>query len=584
MKRQLILKLFGINLALVFIFLLALFLRTFLLNRFPIAITHDELDYIIQAKSLFYTGHAIPPSPFGIFSLGSKTAGNVLAELPSFLIAPLIGLVPFSQFVARLPYAIISSFTVIIIFFLFLELTKNKSLSILTTIALAVNPWSIHFGRTSFEFTFAIFFYLLGIYIIIKAKNWNIFYSFPFFILGFLSYHGFKLLFFPLIFIVGVWTFIARKKEVGKKPIVVLLIFSILIPLLYFITLRFQPGESRVIDLVFYDTNASTTVNSQRRLSIPGFQQSLFLNKFTYFSNKIIGTYIHTFSSDFLFVTGESRGAYSFWYHGPFYIIDFPLIILGLIGLYIVSKKSWFLVIGIIAISPIPSALTGGVSGDNLSWVIRSGLLFPFLAALSGIGVWFLISLLKKYNVIVGIVIAILYLVSIANFLNLYITRYPVYDSEGFFFSNKELARYIDYGLKENTNEKITIVVKEPKILFEEFLFYNNFYNKLTAPNLNNKIGNSNFSYQNITFTDKCPDTNNLDTLIYEPKQNCEKQTGPIIRILSPADAGTFLIIKNDNVCNHYNLSRYVTINKLSNFDIYSLSQKDFCESWISFL
>ncbi len=169
------------NFYIILVFFLALVLRVWWLNIFPVAITHDEQEYIMQAKSLFYTGQGIPTAPsFGLFSWGRQGFGNVISELPSFLIAPIIGPFNSSPFVARLPYAFISSLMTIIIYLVFQALTKKKSLALLASLVLAVNPWSIHFGRTSFEFTLTVLFYLLGIYFVIKASKWGVFIRYPF--------------------------------------------------------------------------------------------------------------------------------------------------------------------------------------------------------------------------------------------------------------------------------------------------------------------------------------------------------------------------------------------------------------------
>ncbi len=570
------------NFPLILIISLAIFLRIWLLNIFPTAFTHDEFEYIMQAKSLLYTGQGIPTAPpFGLFSWGQQGSGNVLAELPSFLIIPFVGPFGPSQFMARLPYAIVSVATVLIIYLLFKKLTQKKALALFAALILAVNPWSIHFGRTSFEFTFSVFFYLMGIYLVIKSKKWRILYSLFFFTAGFLSYHGAKLLFFPLISLVCLWKFLEGGK-INWKPLLILTSVALLISIAYLTTLKYQPANARAGELVFYDNTVGSSVDNERKLAVPGFQQTFFLNKVTHFTKKLTDTYLHTFSTDFLFVSGEDRGAYSFWIHGLFYYIDFPLIILGLVGLYVANKKAWWLVLGILIISPITSMLSGG----EASYVIRSGLVFPFLAALSGIGIWFLVNQFSKYRFLLAGIVFVIYLFSIANFLNLYFTRFPIYNSEGFFYSNKVLSRYLDLALIKPDQTPIIVSATEPRILFEKFLFYNNFYSKENAENINQKIAQKDFSYNNVRFIDKCDESVSTGsaTLIYEAKMECDKQVQPTARILAPVDAGSLFVIKNDKLCSIYSLSRYPRINNISEFDIYKLKEENFCQIWISFL
>lgn len=570
------------NILLILTLVLAIFLRTWMLDLFPISFTHDEFEYVMQAKSLFYTGQGIPTAPpFGLFSWGQQVSGNVLAELPSFLITPFVGPFNSSQFLARFPYALLSTLSVLMIYLIFKKLTQKKTLALFAALVLAVNPWSIHFGRTSFEFTFAVFFYLTGLYIVIRANKWQILYSLAFFVAGFLSYHGAKLLFFPLVSLVCLWKYLEGGR-INWKPPLALVLIALFISIFYFITLKYQPSSARAGELVFYDSTVASSVDNERKSAIPGSQQTFFLNKATYFTKKLTNTYLHTFSTDFLFVSGENRGAYSFWIHGLFYYIDFPLILLGIVGLYSASKRGWGLIMGVLAISPITSVLSGG----EPSYVIRSGLVFPLLAALSGTGIWFLVNQFSKYRVLLGGIILVIYLFSIANFLNLYFTRYPIYNSEGFFYSNKVLSRYLGLALIKSSQPPIIISATEPRILFEKFLFYNNFYSKDNAQAINQKIAQSDFSYRNIRFTDKCSQVvaTGSATLVYEAKMECDKQQQPESRILAPVDAGSLFIIKDDKLCNVYNLPRYPRVNNISDFDIYKLNEEDFCKTWISFL
>src|SRR3989338_6790462 len=92
----------------IFIFTLAMLLRIFKLDTYPVALSHDELNYAFNAKSIFYTGQNATLTASALLSVGEKFYDVVIAELLSYLIAPIIGPLPFSQFVARLPYIMVS--------------------------------------------------------------------------------------------------------------------------------------------------------------------------------------------------------------------------------------------------------------------------------------------------------------------------------------------------------------------------------------------------------------------------------------------------------------------------------------------
>src|SRR4030043_2106746 len=63
------------------IFIGASLLRGFYLNRFPIGITHDELNYVLTAKSLFLTGKFLPQTSPAILPSGMKIFDVVMAEV-----------------------------------------------------------------------------------------------------------------------------------------------------------------------------------------------------------------------------------------------------------------------------------------------------------------------------------------------------------------------------------------------------------------------------------------------------------------------------------------------------------------------
>ncbi|NMB56779.1 hypothetical protein GYA19_02470, partial [Candidatus Beckwithbacteria bacterium] len=145
---------------LIAIFIIAFFIRIWKLNMFPIGITHDELDYVINAKAIFLNGNSIRGN-WSVFPPSSIKTNTALAELTPLLLAPIIGFLNLSLFNAKLPYTLFSSFLILIIYLITKELI-NKKVALIAALIMVVNPWSFHFGRTSFEAPFALFFIFLG--------------------------------------------------------------------------------------------------------------------------------------------------------------------------------------------------------------------------------------------------------------------------------------------------------------------------------------------------------------------------------------------------------------------------------------
>jgi len=90
------------KLFLLLIIIFALFLRVLWLGRIPIAISGDELDYILDAKSIFLSGKDLT-GKWTPLSLTPAPHTIPKGELPSLLISPLIGPLGMSLFNSRLP-------------------------------------------------------------------------------------------------------------------------------------------------------------------------------------------------------------------------------------------------------------------------------------------------------------------------------------------------------------------------------------------------------------------------------------------------------------------------------------------------
>ena len=563
--------------------IVSLFLRVLWLDKFPIGITHDELNYIMNAKSVFNMGENIPWTSSALFSWGEKDFNVVISELPSLIIAPWIGLTRLNQFNARIPYAIVSTLSVIFLFLILCDLLGEK-VAFWAGLTMALNPWSIHFGRTAFEVNFALLFYLVGIYLILKGHSWKIFYGFLFFLAGFLSYLGTKLLFLPLFLIVLLFKYYSFEKRKGKaKPYVYFGVLASFIVLLYYLTLPFQPAGSRTGEILLFNTSSlSSVVNNERRQSISNVALSLFSNKAMAFTKRAANTYIEAFSTSFLFVKGETRGAYSFWQHGPFYLIDFPLILLGMFGLFLLKRRVFWFILLIIAVSPLVSS----IAVIEQSYVMRSFPMFPFLAALVGIGIWYLKEKFRFGRLIVWPVI-ILYLFSVASFLHLYFYRYSVYASEGWFFSEKILSKYSELAQADQRIEKVYIITPEPKIVFESYLFHSGLYEEKNEIELINKrMKRKDFSAGKVRFINSCPseigiEVKSDDVLIVDRRFSCGDEKGGNGAIASLADAGRVFVIKNDLVCRDINLDSYYVIRSMDELKINNMLKDEFCREWI---
>lgn len=549
---------------------------------------YDELNYVLNAKSLFKSGQNIPWTASSLFSWGERDFDIVISEIPPIINSIWIGPKSLSQFNARLPNAIMAILSVIFVYLIARNLL-NETIAKVAGLFMAASPWNIHLGRTALEASPAVFFYLWGIYLLLKERSYKIFLSLPIFVCGFLSYLGAKLLFLPVIIIILIYKLKAAKFESKKpylfyKPYLLYFSVSLLIFLIYFLTLTFHPAGSRKGELLLFSPQWSeSVVNNERRMAIPNPFLTLFSNKAVVFSKRVVDAYIPSFSTTTLFSKGETISVYSTWEYGQFHYIDLPLIIFGLLGLFTYYRKAFYLLMPLIAISPVASA----IDTVQETYAVRSFLLFPHLIIVSAVGLWFIREKLK-FGKILFIIVSVVYLVSFLYFLHLYYFRFPIYSAERWKFSQRLAANYAMRAQNNDAIKKVYVVnVHSSKWAFEEYLFYSGLYNTSDqVKTINERMKLRNFSDGKVVFLEKCPEMVNItsgEVLIVDVNVDCgEKETGNH-GFVDLKDAGTVMIIENDILCQNVpDLQRYSRVRSLKDLEVEKQSVEQFCKNWVS--
>lgn len=575
------------NVWLIFIIFFAFSIRVLFLNKFPIGITHDELNYIISAKSLFLTHGFFSGTAPALLPTNMSNFTVTVAEVPSVILALTIGWLKTSLFTSRILGALLGTLIILAIYLVVKELTNSRKYATICSLLMAINPWSFLMSRTIFEVNFFVAFFLIGLFVLIKNKGWKIFYALPFYLLGFLSYTGGQISFYLYILITLAYHYLLTKKSIRKaKPYIVFASIVSIIFVFYFITIfRNQSYVARGSEIYSpFSGVVASQVDTERKLSVPNKLNSLFINKATVYITGFVEKQLNLFSINNLFINGEVRAAFSYQNHGPFYLIDLVFILLGLSYLYSLNKKLWLLIISVILVG----SLTSGLSLIEQSYSQRAGIVFPFIVILVGGGITFLTSLSNRkiIKTIIVFVLIFVYIISFANLLHIYFYRFPVYASDGWFFQDRVLSRYIDLTQTIKSNSKIVVSTSEPKIVFEEFLFYTNNYTKDNVNEINQKMNTKVYEFNNISFVDACPETNLLKDIVWirDGSFNCPELNNlkGDARITRLKDVFESYIIYNDKLCASSNLNRYVLNDAYKDFAVEDQSQDEFCTNWIT--
>lgn len=551
------------------VILIAFSIRFIYLDRIPTGISNDEIEFIINAKSLFLTGEPL------------KTPK---AEWTHFIVSPIIGPLNLSLLSARLPYAVFSVLFVATLYLIVLELFGRKEAFFVGLVA-SLNPWSIFFGRSSYEAPLAIFFFLLAFYILLKSKSWNILFAFLPMVLGFYSYMGTKLIFLPYVLLITLFSWVIHKKRYFKQYLLLLTLCSLIFAS-FIISLKYSATKARLSEVTPDINFVSGEVDTERRLSVETPLTNLLSNKPIILLKGYVTKYLGAFSPDYLLIHGTVAGEkpqLSFWFHGYFYYLDIFFLILGFCILFTKNKRLWILLLGLILIAPIPSIT---FSSQYPSYVLRSSLLFPIFMILIGLGISYFIFLKKHwiYILFVSLLLFGLYAVQFLNFANIYFFRIPIYNSEAFNFSSRVISRYISLSTNPSGGS-IVVISPEAGSLFENYLLYTNSYDRKSARQIAQLFREKKYELGNVKFVTPCPQ--NIEslkdkTIIVTQDINCNLTYSSHLTIQHPSDAHTLFKILNDKLCSKYQLSSYPNDISFSDFSVEKLPEGRFCEKFIT--
>jgi len=351
----------------------------------------------------------------------------------------------------RIPAAIYGALTVLF-FCLIIKLLLNSEIwSIIGGFLLAISPWLFHFSRVGFAATNMLFLTLLGIYFWIKfIKNnqtKNLFLSFISFALLTYSYSTAKLhLVFIFLTLYLIWFKTINKISLKTKIIAILLVVFICLPIVSD-TLKGHAGYRFNYISIFSDPTISDTVDNLRQedsIMVYGQQiglkplliSKIFYNKPVLYLEMFVKNYFSSFSTEFLFLTGDGNLRQGTQTTGNLYFIDFFLIIIGISVVFLKKSSNnkfyLFFLINLI-LAPIPFSLTR----DSLTpHGTRLILMLPFLIFFSILGLNQLFKITKSKFLISFILF--LYIVLFSRFNHQYYFHYPNISAKDWHYGMKE--------------------------------------------------------------------------------------------------------------------------------------------------
>ncbi len=413
-------------------------LRFWNLN-YPSSLFGDELDLGYHALSISKTGKDYSGNflPIHLHSFAEwRTPLYIYASVPT---VALFGISPLG---VRLPAMLFGVLTIPAIYFLSLLLIKKyqyfkdreKIVASFSSLFLAISPWHIHYSRAGFEVTMLLLFLVLGLSIFIwsiERSGKLLWLSVIFLSLTPWIYSTAKL-YLPIAVLVLFFSNLKTILKLPRRNLVLPLVlgFAILLPITYD-TVKGGGAERFSYLSILNDPSLEAQVGEARvklseDLSNLSIVDRLFHNKYTIVGKKLIDNYFSSFSTEFLFVSGDGNPRHSLPGFGVMHKVEMFLLAMGIFAMGYYKRIPKLLLI-LLSLSPIPSALTQ----DGATHATRLILMLPFLLIVVSIGVGLLLSIKSKFvRLIITFVLCTSYLLSIVSFTNVYFRFYDYENSE----------------------------------------------------------------------------------------------------------------------------------------------------------
>lgn len=567
------------QLAWLLLVLLLLLSRFSFADQFPAALTHDELVYAAQAKAISITGKTLDQK---YFPWSMQPLHPMYAELPGVFMTPFFWIFSNPLLATRGLSLLLGILFPFVIGWFFYEWFKSKKIAYVSLLLASVNPLLWQMSRLMYDAPYSVFFYLLGGALFLRSKS-KIMLTFSFFALfvGFMGYQGYKLLFVPWLLLL-IWkknqmTFKKMSKNTQFFGVTCLLLFVFYVLVL----LPNQQVDNRFNNTIFSDIDYLTTqVNEERRLTVQNPFMQIFSNKFTAVIKFMVEKFVNAFNANIVFWAGESaQSKFAVWGHGWFYVVDFLILIVGLISLGYNKKflKPGLGLLLFIAVATVPSIVNSG----NSWYLLR--MFFPNILLLGILSIGFI--QLAKYRFVLIFLIC-MYAVSVAYFGYYYYYRYPILGQNTGYLSERVIIDYIDRVRQTDKEIPISIHTVDVPVMLWSYIVYSDIYTNETAPEIAQFSGKDEIHINNISITTKCAIPTQPGIVINEawrtPCDNVDTTSLQPLSIPSIVDNGTYWNIYNDSMCKENANRPYIEVTTMNDFNLEEQSNEKFCNQWLA--
>lgn len=368
----------------------------------------------------------------------------------------------------RIPSAIAGILAVYITYRIVLLLNLGTGVALASSLLLALTPWHIHISRGGYEANLALTLGLASVYYLLNKKHFR---SVLYLGLACYTYYTTKLFAPGLILMVWAWQVYGKERVKWVKPFFNywLMTIAIAIPALYLAF--FAGGQVRFQNInIFVDKTIVPRVERGRNFfdESRGIVAKVLENRITYNIQDFATYYFDNFSGQFLFVGGDSNVRYGIANHGMLYLLDAPLVIIGILLMFHKNRRVWYLLVGWLLLAPLPTALVGRAYG------LRSLAMLPVLQIFAAYTLVNFYSWANKANIrklLFGTFLAT-YLISVSIWTMRYIYQYQSY---GRYWYDSTMFEALQFA-KKYESEYDNIIITQS---YGETSMYYAYYNQI---------------------------------------------------------------------------------------------------------
>ncbi|MCX6793779.1 MAG: glycosyltransferase family 39 protein [Candidatus Gottesmanbacteria bacterium] len=447
----------------------AFILRTYHVAKVPPALSWDEVSIGYNAYSILKTGR---DEHGKFFPLDSFVAyGDYKPPLAIYVTVPFVAVFGLNDLAVRLPSALFGTLTVLLTYFLVLELLKRHRYALLSAAVLAISPWHVNLSRGGFEANIALFFVVLGTWLALSARThprrW-LFAWLPFVaaIYTFNSSRVFSVLFVPALV---VYTYRDIKKNL--KPFIIGVIIAVLCMVPIAPHLLSPQARLRFNEVnIFTDASIVETANTRIQRENGSLIAKLVNNRRVGYTRNFLIHFMDNLQPDFLFVKGDGNPKFSIRDVGELYLIEAPLLAIGIFAMFFSYPGVALLLLYWIIAAIIPAA-----TARETPHALRILNSLPTWHIFIAFGILSVYRYLSKGKILYSFLLVTLYIFSFTYYLHNYYRHYPI-----------EFSGEWQYGYKQAIAAIAPIASNYDRIVITDSIgrpyMYTLFYTK-TNPN-----------------------------------------------------------------------------------------------------